>query len=295
MSRRQTFHSFGKLPAEIRLEIWKIISHTSRILELYVLYISTSLFYPHCRNPIPAVLQVCQESRKEGLRYYKAVESPHYSPLSRKQPRNQQSPSWVTKQVPALFYINLDRDIVYFNQWNSIIGRYKFLEYLEEKMMAMLKTVAFDLRYRRNGEEDLNPLRTFSTKPLRVVDTLVLVLPTDIEGNKQKELRFAKPRCERLMWNMTPLERGILDIWQSLLDAYLHDTRSCISFEEMGLQLISFWEKSKIEKSLSGETAWVHGRIPEVRVMEVAIRSETRGEESKSSPKTKVLHLATDA
>ena len=117
----------------------------------------------------------------------------------------------MTNQVPERFYINLDRDIIYFSQRKPIIGRYKFLEYFEKKMMTMPKTVAFDLCYTRNGkEEGRYPLFALCVEVLRVAETLILVLPTDIEGGEWKERRFAAPQRGRVVWNMTQSEQDVL-------------------------------------------------------------------------------------
>jgi hypothetical protein len=155
----------------------------------------------------------------------------------------QSPPSWVTLKTPAQIYISFERDTLYFSRWTSIKNRYEFLEYLEEKMKTMPKTVAFDLGH-TGSTKDIRPFLPLQTRTLRVAETFILVLPTEIEGGRWKEIRFNASQRARLVQNMMPLELGLLRHWEGLL----LEPRSCNhleSFETVGLELASFWGKSK--------------------------------------------------
>jgi hypothetical protein len=162
----------------------------------------------------------------------------------------QSPPSWVTPKTPAQIYISFERDTLYFSRWTSIKNRYEFLEYLEEKMKTMPKTVAFDLGH-TGSTKDIRPFLPLQTRTLRVAETFILVLPTEIEGGRCKEIRFNASQCARLVQNMMPLELGLLPHWEGLLPHWedlLLEPRSCNhleSFEAVGLELASFWGKSK--------------------------------------------------
>lgn len=104
---------------------------------------------------------------------------------------------------------------------------------------------------------------------LRVAETLILVLPTDIEDGEWKERRFAAPQREKMVWNMTQSEQDVLCKWGHLLDTYSRSYIAVDSFEEMASKLVNLWEQTKSKKGLSGETVWVDWKIPEVRVMEL--------------------------
>jgi 2EXR family len=72
----QQFLKFSNLPKEIKIKIWKVIAHQRRsiklvanTLQLHADHRSHSI--QHQRR-VPAILHICQESRKEGLIYYDA-------------------------------------------------------------------------------------------------------------------------------------------------------------------------------------------------------------------------------
>jgi 2EXR family len=69
--RREKPVEFSDLPAEIRLEIWKLATPKSRILRVKVEPTSTSatLFGPF--SPVPTILHVCHESRHFGLTIFR--------------------------------------------------------------------------------------------------------------------------------------------------------------------------------------------------------------------------------
>lgn len=85
-SQATEMNRFKDLPLELRRKIWKVASFIPRIVDVWRTPINsrgvagnrywdnTSLSYRNhrmvSRSPIPAILHVCHESRKEALRYY---------------------------------------------------------------------------------------------------------------------------------------------------------------------------------------------------------------------------------
>lgn len=72
-SDEPVFTLFPKLPPELRLKIIQIASNLPRILYIQLTgpkVTGTRLPY-FCRDPVPAVLHVSQEFRKEALKSYK--------------------------------------------------------------------------------------------------------------------------------------------------------------------------------------------------------------------------------
>lgn len=68
------FHYFSRLPKELRLEIWKEAKPPPRVFLLKECF--QTLHPAMCRMspaPVPALLQVSQEARMEGLRFYKQM------------------------------------------------------------------------------------------------------------------------------------------------------------------------------------------------------------------------------
>jgi hypothetical protein len=233
MTSPQTFPFFEILPTEIRLGIWSIAAHNQRTLEVYIQH----AIYLHCRNPIPALLHACRESRQEGLKYYSAL----YNPPQFVSAMAQSSPGWVTKTTPERIYISFERDILYFSRWNSIKTMYRFLRNFEQDRSLvknlgygkiMPKTVAFDL----DQGKDVAPLRQSGINYLPVAETLIIVLPAGDEGGRWKDIRFAAPQTR----NMSPLDISLLRVWEKLLGV-----NQLESFEAVGLKLVSFWEKTK--------------------------------------------------
>lgn len=100
------FHLFNKLPAEIRLEIWKLNLPGPRVIELKRVWKPTRIL--STRDPI-ANLAVCQESRYEALKVYELA--------------------FPTKKSPARTYIDFSIDIVFINGSIdfSATGSYKVL------------------------------------------------------------------------------------------------------------------------------------------------------------------------
>lgn len=67
MSQPQEFRFFSSLPAELRLEVWRL-SCQPRVVE--VRYAAATDTYHSTAAP-PAIVQVCQESRAEAARIYR--------------------------------------------------------------------------------------------------------------------------------------------------------------------------------------------------------------------------------
>ena len=82
------FHRFKELPLELRIQIWREASNVSRDVKVLIKNSSDRLpgfdfetngsrygyTFPFCaNNSPPAILQVNQESRYQGLRIYKAI------------------------------------------------------------------------------------------------------------------------------------------------------------------------------------------------------------------------------
>jgi hypothetical protein len=75
-----TFSSFGELPSELRIKIWSYVCFHPRNVDIMTeklgtvrisdsTYADVHKFFSHaCSHP--AVLQVCRESREEGLKHY---------------------------------------------------------------------------------------------------------------------------------------------------------------------------------------------------------------------------------
>ncbi|KAF9878228.1 hypothetical protein CkaCkLH20_04266 [Colletotrichum karsti] len=61
----RSFHKFRDLPAELRIRIWRLATPKSAVVERAVE--STTMYGLRRHAPIPAVLQVCRESRAELL------------------------------------------------------------------------------------------------------------------------------------------------------------------------------------------------------------------------------------
>ena len=86
------FHLFNKLPAEIRLQIWKLDLPGPRIIGIKRVYKPIRIL--STRYPITN-LAVCQESRYEALKIYELA--------------------FPTKKTPAQTYINFSIDTVFIN------------------------------------------------------------------------------------------------------------------------------------------------------------------------------------
>lgn len=67
ISKLDKFLHFPELPIEIRLKVWKILMHRSRLVELFY---EPSYGLAGRLQQIPIVLQICSESRAEGLKKY---------------------------------------------------------------------------------------------------------------------------------------------------------------------------------------------------------------------------------
>lgn len=66
-----TFHSFGKLPAELRTKIWKLCLPGPRLVDFQL---KGQLFKCAASSePVPVILHINHESRVEGLKQYKLI------------------------------------------------------------------------------------------------------------------------------------------------------------------------------------------------------------------------------
>jgi hypothetical protein len=139
--------------------------------------LNAGMMGPICtaKNPIPAFLQVCLESREDGLKYYSVLET--CAPNLRNEfelpnlPRQLQ-PGWVTQQPPFHIYFSSERDTLYFTRWNTYLERrYGIRNHgLQEKFMP--KTIAIDLD---SSKDDFRIGQVVQMPP---AETFILVLPT---------------------------------------------------------------------------------------------------------------------
>jgi hypothetical protein len=98
------FKFFPYLPKELRVKIWKFGVPGPRAIHLNY---STKAQHMVCRQPLPAVLHTCHESRTETLSQFKTVFDP-YAP----------APS---ASIPTI-YINPNVDTYYFRYMASHIS-----------------------------------------------------------------------------------------------------------------------------------------------------------------------------
>jgi len=76
----RTFTCFPRLPAELRMKVWKYASHVTRNIDIStrILYLSSEpqgkgaapSYYYTSSCPPPSILHVCKESRTEAMIYY---------------------------------------------------------------------------------------------------------------------------------------------------------------------------------------------------------------------------------
>ncbi|RDL30178.1 uncharacterized protein BP5553_10456 [Venustampulla echinocandica] len=145
MPERPKFHLFPALPSELRLKIWATICTNPRTVSLKckrnVQYTRRFAESFRTRVPSPAVLQVCRESRAEGLRiyqrYFETDRSPRYTYLSFSSDRVKLHDTALTylgpKELAGIERMVLDvRDCAYFGHFHiDIIKRMTRLRELE--------------------------------------------------------------------------------------------------------------------------------------------------------------------
>ncbi|KAH6715787.1 hypothetical protein BKA61DRAFT_573643 [Leptodontidium sp. MPI-SDFR-AT-0119] len=145
------FLQFPKLPAELRINVWRYAAHQPRLVEIghAKSLRTTSLINPLSRKPT-AILHTNRESRAEVFEVLQVTEfdgSPFNSPEGQ-------------ENRPKL-YFKPQVDVVYFGKYSSIDNIIGFLRYLPLTKVAKIPRVAI--------HQDLLPLAT--CKGPRAIET----------------------------------------------------------------------------------------------------------------------------
>lgn len=114
-SEEATFIRFPKLPAELRIPIWKEACQVTRNVDIATGSIAITFAnedevaaHPHyyrSRCPSPSLLHVCREARDEGLKHYKLEFGVEY-----KVPVGDRTVPGLTVSAPPRIYINPQTD-----------------------------------------------------------------------------------------------------------------------------------------------------------------------------------------
>ena len=116
------FTIFSHLPSELRKKIWELACFEQRVVKLPVLDLEVDPD-PDERvpgqSPVPAVLQVCRESREEGLRFYTHCHTYYYHPLSAHPDEQTKHDTYIYPNSAVDIVIHGDVDLESSMTWNN--------------------------------------------------------------------------------------------------------------------------------------------------------------------------------
>lgn len=202
-NRIKAFTLFPNLPPELRSFIWKICSSEPRTINL-VLPRGISLDKARVENSDehPAVLQVCQESREEGLRYYSRCLEEGSDASFFSEARILQAPGKVRKALFVNFKVDCFR--VWHNLWEDpFFGKHFKLPLKGEDLVEN-----FQIQFGKAG---------FASPP----NLWERVLINDLQKLKSLKSVTATLSSQDRIQSTSPLEEDILQ--QSWERRYFHE------------------------------------------------------------------------
>lgn len=137
MAPRKKFPCFKELPTEIQLEIWKLSCTVPRVIKAESVNMigedhHFKSVYRLSGGPVPKVLQICHQSRVEGLKLYSAIRS--YAAT------NTDSEKWFTENNDYRVYINFDIDTIFFTSLQPMFSTLTWIRInLKAEMMRLKK------------------------------------------------------------------------------------------------------------------------------------------------------------
>jgi hypothetical protein len=127
---QEGFPQFPRLPQELRLKIWDVVTDEPRAVAIRLIYDMNGIPTRGFRSPtpVPAALHVCMESRETALKKYELSFSGHSA--------------YYSLDYPARIWFNFEKDMVYFRN-RGTIGWHCLIQFQSSIVSKDLERIQF--------------------------------------------------------------------------------------------------------------------------------------------------------